>query len=74
MERKSNREFYISSLSIKYLRDSDIIHICSENVFPKDIHNLITEAFYIYKQREGREITTQPNYNFSVDMLKGLRN
>ena len=73
-ERKSNREFYISSLSIKSLSDSDIIHIYSENEVPKDIHDLIAEAFYIYKQREGWTITTQLYYNFGIDMLKGLRN
>ena len=69
-----DREFYISSLSIKSLSDSDIIHIYSENEVPKDIHHLIAEAFYIYQQRENWTITTQLYYNFGIDMLKGLRN
>ena len=73
-ERKANREFYISSLSIKPLNDSNIIRVCSETEVPQDIHNLIAEAFYIYQQRADWTITTQLYYSFGIDMLKGLRN
>lgn len=73
-DHRSHSEFYISSLSIKSLDNPNITHIYSENEVPKDIHDLIAEAFNIYQQRKEWEITTQLYYNFGVDMLKGLRN
>lgn len=69
-----NREFYISSLSIKALDNPNIIHIHSEAEVPREVHNIIAEAFYIYQQRKEWEITTQLYYNFGVDMLNGLKN
>ncbi|MDC5236806.1 hypothetical protein NRA21_11765 [Acinetobacter baumannii] len=73
-ECKANREFYISSLSIKSLDNPNIIHIYLEDQVPQEVHSIIAEAFYIYQQRKEWEITTQLYYNFGVDMLKGLRN
>lgn len=73
-ECKANREFYLSSLSIKSLDNPNIIHIHSEDQVPQEVHSIIAEAFYIYQQRKEWEITTQLYYNFGVDMLKGLRN
>lgn len=73
-ECKANREFYVSSLSIKSLDNPNIIHIHSEDQVPQEVHSIIAEAFYIYQQRKEWEITTQLYYNFGVDMLKGLRN
>lgn len=73
-DRKSNNEFYISSLSIKFLDDANIIHIKSSSEVPIETHDLIAEALYIYRQRENWVITIQLYYNFDVDMLNGLRN
>ncbi|KXZ66143.1 hypothetical protein [Acinetobacter venetianus] len=73
-KRRVESEFYISSLSIKSLDDSNIIRVRSEDDVPKNIHDLISEAFYTYQQREGWTITTQLYYNLDIDMLKGLRN
>jgi len=72
-DRKSNSEFYISSLSIKSLTDENIIHIKSEAEVTNEIHKLIHEAINVYQQRENWTITTQLYYNFDVDMLKGLK-
>lgn len=71
-ERKASSEFYVSSLSIKSLTDTNIIHIKSEAEVPKEIHELIQEAINVYEQRENWIITTQLYYNFGVNMLKNL--
>ena len=73
-ELRADREFYISSLSVKSLNDPKIIHIRSESEVSQEIHDLIAEVFFIYEQRENWTITTQLYYNFGIDMLKGLRN
>ncbi|WP_223861058.1 hypothetical protein [Acinetobacter seifertii] len=53
-ECKANREFYISSLSIKSLDNPNIIHIHSEDQVPKEVHSIIAEVFYIStKKRVG---------------------
>ena len=70
----SNREFYISTLFIKNSEDNHIINIKSECEFPKEIYNLISKLINIRNQRKDWVITNHIKYNFSIDMLKGLRN
>lgn len=75
-KRRVESEFYISSLSIKSLDDSNIIRVRSENEVPKDIHELLAEVLDIYEKEimDRWTITTQLYYNLGIDMLKGLRN
>ena len=75
-KRRVESEFYISSLSIKPLNDSNIIRVRSEHEVPKDIHELLAEVLDIYEKEimDRWTITTQLYYNLGIDMLKGLRN
>lgn len=76
-EKKSNNEYYISSISIQYSDNPEIIRVNDESEIQEEIRKLIVEALVTYEEtRKTKEwtITTQVYYNLHVDMLKGLKN